>query len=604
MGHGRTWSLAAGDGEEDSIKNGYRGVAPASQLVIAGLSRAGNEAISNDDLLRGVEFMYERAAFEGKPVAVNLSLGGDFGPHDGSMLWEQTLASFVGEEHPGRVLIAAAGNSGSVAEVPVHQSVRVTPGTRVRVPVVTRGASNGGVQIWVTLRAGADLKVGLDGPDEEWIPPIVEGTQRGKPARYNAGVIAGGIAGGPVPPSSRGAIVLWSGLWPADLYVTLEGEGLADLCIQGTGDGDVAPGVLASGVREGRSTSPGRTRDLAVGCTVNAPMGEHRRRAGDPERARSIGAAASARRALAASRRGRDLLVLRRRTHRHGVPKPNLGARGRGDRRDEPSGAAARGNIFTTEACPPVRRDSARSIRAASDDDEHAVAGDVHVGAMVTGAAALLLQRDPTLTQAKVTSILQAGAHRFRREPLFEDQGGPGELDIAGAFDALEQMKTPVAYLPSVATSWITLGADYATADGSTPLTAILELRTADGEHRADVFDVARLSARVLLDGEPLPPPVLERRGPGLWAYTVAVPRGRGGARLTLGATFDGEDVVAPKSVPVATDAWTARYPSSATGGCSAAPSRAGAPRGVAAWAAAVALGVAGLRARRRTRRW
>jgi hypothetical protein len=36
---------------------------------------------------------------------------------------------------------------------------------------------------------------------------------------------------------------------------------------------------------------------------------------------------------------------------------------------------------------------------------------------------------------------------------------------------------------------------------------------------------------------------------------------------MTFGATFDGSPIVAAKSVPVATDTWTASYPSSAGGG-------------------------------------
>ena len=45
--------------------------------------------------------------------------------------------------------------------------------------------------------------------------------------------------------------------------------------------------------------------------------------------------------------------------------------------------------------------------------------------------------------------------------------------------------------------SWITLGASFAAADGSTPVTAIIELRTSDGQHRADLFEADR---DVLLD--------------------------------------------------------------------------------------------------------
>ena len=66
-----------------------------------------------------------------------------------------------------------------------------------------------------------------------------------------------------------------------------------------------------------------------------------------------------------------------------------------------------------------------------------------------------------------------------------------------GSLDALEQMKNPSLQLPSAAQSWISVSSDYVAADGSTPITAIVELRTADGAHRADFFDKNRLAAFV-----------------------------------------------------------------------------------------------------------
>ena len=59
---------------------------------------------------------------------MNLSLGTDFGPHDGTMAWEETLASYVGPTHPGHALVVAAGNSGDITTQGVHASVFVPPG--------------------------------------------------------------------------------------------------------------------------------------------------------------------------------------------------------------------------------------------------------------------------------------------------------------------------------------------------------------------------------------------------------------------------------------------------------------------------------------------
>jgi hypothetical protein len=202
---------------------------------------------------------------------------------------------------------------------------------------------------------------------------------------------------------------------------------------------------------------------------------------------------------------------------------------------------------------------------------------------VVAGAVALLLQKDPTLTQDKVLALLQGGAHRFRTDAPYQDQAGPGELDVMGALEALDRMQNPADVIPSFVQSWVALSSDYVAADGSTPMTAIIELRTADGQGRADFFDKNRLQPVLLVDGKPFDPqPQLVRRGPGVWFFTWTPPPGLGGSRATLGATFDGQPIVAPRTVPIATDRWTAAYPSYGTGsGCNVHGSAGGGATGL-----------------------
>ncbi|WP_394833231.1 S8 family serine peptidase [Pendulispora rubella] len=587
VGHGtHVSSIAAGDGDDLGKRGLYRGMAPKARLIVAGLGGTAT-GISNDDLVRGVSFVFDRADAEKQPVAVNLSLGGDFGPHDGTTLWEQALASFVGPTHPGRALVAAAGNSGSIGGDAIHQSVHVASGATVRVPITTEGASDGGVQVWVTLRGGANLKIGLDSPSGTWISPIGDGQTRGKKGDnddYEAGVIYGSTAtDSPVPAGSRGAVVLWSGKWPkGTYYVTFTGEGTADLYLGRTGDVQtINPATFAAGLREGTINLPGTHPSiLSVGCTVNRPNWVSI--AGGKVGVRvpvldAAGGMVDASKELIPPTEGDACWFSSAGPNVNGVAKPEISAPGAGIIAAMSSGAppGSDRSMFTT-SCPPVHAgQNDRDPRCFQIDETHAVAMGTSMSApMVTGAIALLLQRDPTLTQDKITALIQAGAHRFRPTPntRFEDQGGPGELDVVGALDALEQTKNPSLVLPSVETSWIALGADYAAADGSTPLTAILELRGADGQHRADQFEEARLQPRVEINGTPIETaPTVARRGPGLWSYTVNVPAGRGGARMLLGATFDGADIVTPKVVPVSADLWVAHYPSSAKGGCTVA---------------------------------
>src|SRR5262249_12863032 len=130
----------------------------------------------------------------------------------------------------------------------------------------------------------------------------------------------------------------------------------------------------------------------------------------------------------------------------------------------------------------------------------------------------------------------------------------------------------------------------------------IVELRAADGEHRADMFELSRLVPKVVVSGEELATPAIVRRGPGLYTFEVRVPAGLGASAVTVGALFGGVDIVTPKSIPIATDAWTAAYSSRASGSrCAmgALPSSQGA---ASAFASGIALLLAGARRRRHSR--
>jgi hypothetical protein len=249
-------------------------------------------------------------------------------------------------------------------------------------------------------------------------------------------------------------------------------------------------------------------------------------------------------------------------------------------------------------------------------DGEHAASfGTSFSAPIVAGAVALLLQGDRTLTQDAVVAALQGGAHPLRGASMFQDQAGAGEVDVAGALAAAARLRSPEMSLPVRANSWVTLGADTYLADGSTPLQAVVELRAAragaGAAPPADGFSADRIAAYAWVDGAPYSgaAPSLVRRGPGVWLATVQMPPGLGGSTLTVGATFDGQDIVEPKSIPIATDGWNAEYPSSIHGGgCAVAAGvddagAGGAMPGTASCAVvAAAAAVAAARRRRRSR--
>lgn len=577
VGHG---THVTGIATSTGVGGRYPGVAPNANIIAVRATRGLSDGIEEDDIVRAAQFIFDRADFEKKPVVVNLSIGSDFGPHDGTLLWEQTLASYVGANFPGRSIVAAAGNSGSIDQ-PIHQSVHASKGTVMRVPISVGAATSGAVNVWLTMRTGADLKIGLDGPDGQWIAPVPQGQQAGKNTDdYNAGVIYGSnLANSPIPQNSNGAVIVWTGKWPkGPYYVTLDGSGTVDMYLQGVGDASLdsdGAALFTYGVREGTINLPATNPSIiGVGCTVNRPSWV------------SIGGSTATLHLPVLDGAG-GLLTdpLKTRTLAEGemcwfssagptsagVPKPEIAAPGANvisamSRNAKPG---VPGSVFTNPSCP-TGPDGKQDTRCLQIDATHAIAVGTSMSTpVVAGVVALLLQKDPTLTQDKIVSLLQAGAHHFRGAAPYDDQSGPGEVDAVGALDALDQMSDQTAQMPAADESWITLSDSFVNADGSTAITAIIELRTAGAAHRADYFDRTRLTPTLAVDGSAIDTPDLVRVAPGLYTFTWTPPAGLGGALATFGALFDGAPIVAPRTVPIATDSWNASYPSKASGsGC------------------------------------
>ena len=109
-GHGtHVTGIAAGGGRANALMTG---VAPASDIIfVKGVRDPDSDGGFGDaDVIAGAEYIFRRAGQMGKPAVVNLSLGGNWGPLDGSSLYEQALSNLTG---PGKIIVAAAGNEGS-----------------------------------------------------------------------------------------------------------------------------------------------------------------------------------------------------------------------------------------------------------------------------------------------------------------------------------------------------------------------------------------------------------------------------------------------------------------------------------------------------------
>ncbi|MBC8028588.1 MAG: S8 family serine peptidase [Pyrinomonadaceae bacterium] len=113
-GHGtHVAATAAGNGLAAPAPGTYAGMAPEADLVIVKASRAndGDDDFRTTDVINAMEFIRQRAAELGKPFVINLSLGGQLGPHDGTNPDERAIDNLVNGGN-GRAVVVAAGNEG------------------------------------------------------------------------------------------------------------------------------------------------------------------------------------------------------------------------------------------------------------------------------------------------------------------------------------------------------------------------------------------------------------------------------------------------------------------------------------------------------------
>ena len=105
-GHGsHVAGTAAGNGSAISTRK-YAGMAPEADIVVV---KGGNGSFSSTNIINAMTYLKNLATALGKPIVLNMSLGGQFGPHDGSRDYEVAVDNFTSSA-PGRAVIISAGN--------------------------------------------------------------------------------------------------------------------------------------------------------------------------------------------------------------------------------------------------------------------------------------------------------------------------------------------------------------------------------------------------------------------------------------------------------------------------------------------------------------
>jgi subtilisin family serine protease len=102
--------IAAGNGQQTGNgKAAYRFIGMAPEADILAANSIGGGVNAGDAVVDAITWMKAKAAAANKPIAINLSLGSYFGSRDGTSNFERAMSNAGG---PGVIIAAAAGNEG------------------------------------------------------------------------------------------------------------------------------------------------------------------------------------------------------------------------------------------------------------------------------------------------------------------------------------------------------------------------------------------------------------------------------------------------------------------------------------------------------------
>jgi len=441
VGHGtHVLGTAAGDGSGTGggqPAGQYAGVAPGADIIVV------KTTFVTSDVVDGVNYIFARAAQLGEAAVVNLSLGAQWGPHDGTLPEEEELDSLVG---PGRIVVAAAGNEGdnrnatpAASTDDLHAMLALAAGqsssVTLTVPSYTPapGINNDLVVLQLWYAASDTLTITVVRPDGS---SVTSGAPASPPSTVTDDATEGRIhiENGPdsavaLSPDNLGFVVLGDlggGAAPQSGTWTVRVNGLAArsgrpvhlwVAEAALGTAGSPVGVsLASGASNGFlvATPATATRVLAVSAYVtrlqwvdenNAPEAyTNRERLGDLTWFSSPG------------------------PRRDGVLKPDLAAPGQGV-----------ASSLSTSASVPAGR-------VMQDGRHWILEGTSMATPFVTGAVALLLERNARLTPEMARALLTnaARADSFAQHPF---DGGPdvvpnaswgwGKLSVPAALAAV-----------------------------------------------------------------------------------------------------------------------------------------------------------------------
>lgn len=183
--------LAPIDVANGDAANGYRGVAFEADYLIAeyDFDNVKNRNTSAS-MIDAVAWIFQQAAALGRPCVINMSLGSDYGPHDGTLAEERGIDQLTGE---GKIVALAAGNaatsytsaSRALWGAPLHGSGVINgtgeavPDISVELPVgYTATAGNGNDYVFFDVWYRGTARVQITSPNGTKWPPSFSGAYK------------------------------------------------------------------------------------------------------------------------------------------------------------------------------------------------------------------------------------------------------------------------------------------------------------------------------------------------------------------------------------------------------------------------------------------
>jgi len=166
--------IAAGDGSaagRDKSAFSFVGVAPEADLIVVAVANNGSEGLgTSSNALDAMNYVFTRAGTLNKPAVVNMSLGDNLEPHDGTSLLERGIDNLLGA--PGRAFVKSAGNAGADD---IHAEGTVATGATVDVLLNQPPGNNTPDQIDLWYRGSDTFRISIVDPAGTMRGPVTVG---------------------------------------------------------------------------------------------------------------------------------------------------------------------------------------------------------------------------------------------------------------------------------------------------------------------------------------------------------------------------------------------------------------------------------------------